>query len=194
MATMTRYDEIIEVATRLFAENGYHGVGMRAIADEVNIRSASLYYHFASKADLLEAIVARATVTFIQDNLPELTRDGDAVEQLRGVLIRHISYFWEHRLEQRVTLRELNELSTEKYEEVRQIRRAYQQGIADTIRRGEAQGTMSVASPELAALATLSMINGINDWFSDGGDLRIEQVAELYADMILDGTLRASLA
>jgi len=48
---------ILDAATRLFAERGFAGTSIQAVADEVGIRKPSLLYHFNSKATLREAVV-----------------------------------------------------------------------------------------------------------------------------------------
>lgn len=47
---------ILVEAARLFSYYGYAGTTMADIADAVGVRSPSLYYHFANKAEILEAI------------------------------------------------------------------------------------------------------------------------------------------
>jgi AcrR family transcriptional regulator len=50
------HDRIIETATSLFVERGFSGVPMREISEACGITKAALYYHFASKAQLLYAV------------------------------------------------------------------------------------------------------------------------------------------
>ncbi|GAB6108307.1 TetR/AcrR family transcriptional regulator [Fusibacter bizertensis] len=45
-------DLIFEVAFYKFLENGYENTNLRDIATEVNIKAASIYFHFKSKEDL----------------------------------------------------------------------------------------------------------------------------------------------
>lgn len=52
-----RKEEIINVATRLFAERGYEGASMNDVAEVVGMRKASLFYHFATKDALYEAVI-----------------------------------------------------------------------------------------------------------------------------------------
>lgn len=54
-----RREEILDVATALFAERGFDGASMSDVADRVGMRKASLYYHFATKDDLYEAVIER---------------------------------------------------------------------------------------------------------------------------------------
>jgi len=52
-------DKILEVATRIAQAHGYGGLNLRALAEEVGIKAASLYHHFPSKADLASAVAKR---------------------------------------------------------------------------------------------------------------------------------------
>lgn len=49
-------DEILEVALDLFSVNGFEATSISQIADAVGIRKASLYSHFGSKQDILDAV------------------------------------------------------------------------------------------------------------------------------------------
>jgi AcrR family transcriptional regulator len=48
---------IIETAERLFAEHGYDGTSTARIAAEAGVPSGLVFYHFATKLDLLLAVV-----------------------------------------------------------------------------------------------------------------------------------------
>ena len=52
-------DRIMDVATKIAQAHGYGGLNLRALADEVGIKAASLYHHFPSKADLAAAVARR---------------------------------------------------------------------------------------------------------------------------------------
>jgi AcrR family transcriptional regulator len=190
-----RRQEIIRVASELFAEHGYQRVGMRALADAVGIRASSLYHHFPSKVDLLYAVCQLATSAFISVQQPVLEGPGSPEQRLREVLRAHILYFHEHRLEETVGLRELAELrdqAPERYEEIQAIRRGYQRAIEAVIGEGVSCGEFSVPDARLAALALLGMINSINSWFRKEGPLSIEQVAQAYVEMAVGGLLGAA--
>ncbi len=50
---------IVEVATRLFHEQGYHATGIATILREAQVRSGSLYHFFDGKEGLLRAVLQR---------------------------------------------------------------------------------------------------------------------------------------
>ena len=52
-----RRQEIIDVALRMFAENGFSSTGLIPIAKEVGISHAGILHHFGTKVGLLEAVV-----------------------------------------------------------------------------------------------------------------------------------------
>jgi AcrR family transcriptional regulator len=52
-------EQILDAAAHLFVERGYSATSTRAIADEVGIRQASLYYHFQRKEQILELLLMR---------------------------------------------------------------------------------------------------------------------------------------
>jgi len=51
------YDALLEAARRLFAERGYEGASLRAIAAAAGVDAALVAHFFGSKADLLAAAV-----------------------------------------------------------------------------------------------------------------------------------------
>lgn len=189
-----RREAILQTAAELFAEGSYHGVGMRAIADAVGIRSSSLYYHFPSKMDILHAIALDATKTFVESQLPHLEEDGSShAERLRDLLRAHVKYFHEHRVEEAVGLRELRELEAERTEEVNTYRRRYQRALVSFVEEGAKLGEFHVDDAFVTTMAVLNMINGVNEWFRTGaGKLTIDQVADRYATYAVEGILGAA--
>jgi AcrR family transcriptional regulator len=52
-------ERILDVALDLFTEQGFDGTSMREIAERLDITKPSIYYHFASKEDILMALHMR---------------------------------------------------------------------------------------------------------------------------------------
>ena len=56
----TRREELLTVATKLFAARGYHGTRMDDVADVVGLNKATVYHYYASKSLILFDIYQRA--------------------------------------------------------------------------------------------------------------------------------------
>jgi TetR/AcrR family transcriptional repressor of nem operon len=57
-------EKTLDVAERLVQVRGFNGVSYADIAAELGITKAALHYHFASKAELGTALIARYTTRF----------------------------------------------------------------------------------------------------------------------------------
>jgi len=75
--TSTR-DRIVDTALRLFSERGTASVSVRDLAEAAGVTVPGLYYHFASKAELIQAVYqARGMGRTIDELAPdELPRPG----------------------------------------------------------------------------------------------------------------------
>lgn len=56
-----RKEEILDVAGRLFAVKGFEYTSTNDILEEVGIARGTLYYHFKSKEEILDAVIKRVT-------------------------------------------------------------------------------------------------------------------------------------
>ena len=89
-------DAIREAAIRLFSNKGFEQTSLREVADAVGITKASLYYHYASKLDLLLAIIEP-----IFDDMNSVVDGLDGVphspQRSREVLERQLHTMLHHR-------------------------------------------------------------------------------------------------
>lgn len=99
-------DRVLAAATRLFAQRGYNGTSVSAIADEVGIRAPSLLYHFASK-ELLRDAVLEGLLTHWKDILPKvLLAATTGRDRFDGVIGEVIAFFEAEPMRARLLLRE----------------------------------------------------------------------------------------
>lgn len=77
-----RREQIVAAAARLFAEHGFEATSVRQIADAVNVLPGSLYHHFATKEDILHAILRDAVERTTRNRSALLEIAGDAEQRL----------------------------------------------------------------------------------------------------------------
>lgn len=68
-----RRNEILDTAERLFVEKGFDGTSTNDILNDIGIARGTLYYHFKSKEDILDAMIERLTGRLIA-NASEIVR------------------------------------------------------------------------------------------------------------------------
>ena len=99
--------KILEVATHLFAKQGFDGTSLQAIADGVGIRKPSLLYHFPSKAALHQAVLENL-LSHWNGVLPKVLMAATSSHgQFDGVVQAMISFFSADPDRARVLVREV---------------------------------------------------------------------------------------
>ena len=82
----TAREEILDAAAELFTKIGYSGTSTRRIADAVGMRQASLYHHFATKDDILDALLAGTVDEALRLADELLALPGPAAERLHALV------------------------------------------------------------------------------------------------------------
>ncbi|HEY7886322.1 MAG TPA: helix-turn-helix domain-containing protein, partial [Cellvibrionaceae bacterium] len=59
MSEITMGEKIVAAADRLFYERGFDATSFADIAEAVQISRGNFYYHFKTKDDILDAVIAR---------------------------------------------------------------------------------------------------------------------------------------
>jgi AcrR family transcriptional regulator len=83
---------ILDISVDLFIEQGYAGTSVRDIAERLGMTKGSLYYHFASKEDVLKALVAPLLTDleqFVADARAAPRIDRPLIERLVNLLDKH---------------------------------------------------------------------------------------------------------
>ncbi|MBP2242961.1 AcrR family transcriptional regulator [Cytobacillus eiseniae] len=60
-----RRNEILDAADELFAQKGFDGTSTNDILNKVGIARGTLYHHFKSKEDIMDALIERYTVLLL---------------------------------------------------------------------------------------------------------------------------------
>lgn len=83
---VTKREEILDVAESMIRVAGFNGFSTRDVANAVGIKSASVHYHFPTKADIGVAVTQRYTERFIQGLGEPTAFGGDAEKALERYL------------------------------------------------------------------------------------------------------------
>lgn len=78
-------DRILDIALELFTAQGYAGTSIADIADRLGTTPAALYYHFRSKSDILETLLAEPIAAYT--SLEELASGHLPARELLGAYL-----------------------------------------------------------------------------------------------------------
>jgi len=99
----TRHD-ILRAALKRFAHAGYAATSVQQIVDDARVSKPTLYYYFADKAQLFQALVNEAHDERYRRLQEAATRAGGVRVQLVEILVVLFDYFRENRELMRISL------------------------------------------------------------------------------------------
>jgi AcrR family transcriptional regulator len=82
--------QLIEVATRLFAEHGYEGTSIEAVLSAAGVSRGALYHHFPGKEALFEAVVVAVSDQVTVDLAAAVSGRTDPVDVMRTAALAWI--------------------------------------------------------------------------------------------------------
>ncbi|MGX4694444.1 TetR/AcrR family transcriptional regulator [Streptomyces sp. JNUCC 63] len=91
-AARTR-QRIMDVAARMIGRRGYVGVRLSDVASEAGLQTAAIYYHFASREELIEAVIREGTIqvnTHVRRALAELPPNTDPIDRIVVAVEAHL--------------------------------------------------------------------------------------------------------
>lgn len=174
---------ILDTAARLLRSRGYHQTTLREIAEAVGIRKASLYHHFASKEEIVEA-VANDGVRFVHDAVAAALAETAAASpraRLEAAIRAHLTALHGHGDYTSASIKAFTFGDAPVPDSVRGVRRAYEDVWRALVAELQATGVLSPErSPETLRFFLLGALNGSTDWYRTG---RFDP-AELARDLI----------
>lgn len=176
--------QIMEEATRLFADRGFAGTSLQDIADATGLTRPALYHYFGSKEDLLSRLVSELTVG-PADELGEIrARAGEtATGRLRAMAFAVALRQASQPARFRVLVRSEAELPAALSKVYDQGRRRVLKEFSSVIEEGVRQGEFRPVDPRIAALGVIGLCNWVAWWHHPGDQRADESVAGALADM-----------
>ncbi|WP_034268993.1 TetR/AcrR family transcriptional regulator [Haloechinothrix halophila] len=184
-----RRAELLALACRLFAERGFRATTVRDIADAAGILSGSLYHHFDSKESMIDELLRG-----FQDELFGRYREIVAKqlgprETLRAVITASFESIHKHHDEVAIYQNEaqyLAQFPRFSYLEERNVEfhELWTSILADGVRAGDFRADLDI---EVAYRFIRDTVWVAVRWYSPGGSLTAEDVAEQYLRILLDG-------
>lgn len=185
-----RRAQILEVATALFREKGYHATALDDIAEVIGFTKPAIYYYFASKEDILFTIVSEHVDRALQRVQRIAEGPGPVQERLHALLVENTRTILHNLDVNSVFYNERGRLSPAREVDMRERERRYTGVVRDLYVEGVAAGVFHDRNPTVVTATLLGASIWTYRWFHLDGSLTIEEVAVDVASLLMAGYLR----
>lgn len=171
-------------AVLCIARQGFHSTTTRDITSAIGLSPGALYVHFATKEEVLYAIV-RCGHARALESLRAVAADDDVCDYVERLVGAVASWHARHHVVARVCQYEMAALTAEHLGFVLELRQQYSGVLRSAVERGIARGVFDVPDAQHATRAVLSL--GIDPirWYRTDGPDSPETVGRLYGDLAL---------
>jgi AcrR family transcriptional regulator len=175
-----RSDQIRRAAAELFFDHGFEATTTRAIAQVLGIKSASIYYHYEDKQEILFEIIY-STMRELIDRVRVGTEQHAAPDHKLATLIIHHVLMHAHRPKEAILGdTELRSLTGERRKVVQRLRDEYERLLTEILTEGRDAGAFELLDEKLTAFAILAQCTHVGTWYARRGRLPLPEVARAY--------------
>ena len=174
-----RRDAILDAATRLFSTRGYADTGIDDIGEAVGVTGPAVYRHFASKQDLLVAVLERATQhaeAIIPEARAAATSDHDALKRAIAGSVRACI---EDRALTALYWQQSHDLPEEPRRVIQRAQRQMTEEFADIVRGVRPE--LSASEARMAVYAISSLMRSVATRESRVGEGDLQRMLEAMA-------------
>lgn len=182
-----RKTEIINCAAKLFKEKGYSAVTMRDIAQDLNIKAASLYNHIKSKQEILVLIIIEIAEEFTKTMNEVLISDESAIKKIERIIQLHID----------ITLNNSNALACLNNDWMHltdsdlvyfiKMRNEYEDNFRTIVKQGIEDGEIKNHNLDVLIFSLLSTLRTLYIWYKKTNQLSENELRTNLSKVLLNG-------
>jgi AcrR family transcriptional regulator len=184
-----RQRELIAAAARLFAQHGYHAVGINDISGELGLTGPAFYRHYPSKEAVLVALLDDAISTHLQEVGDLIRGIADPREALEAIIAHHVRFVFD-RAPNIVTWRtEFRSLPTADRHRLRYLQRLYTEEWVRAL--NQLRPELDIEQIRTMCQAAIALIQSATEF---GNKLAPEQLEPILSAMALHALIDTPIA
>jgi AcrR family transcriptional regulator len=156
---------ILEEARELFFEQGYEATTLDAIAESLNVTKPFLYSYFRNKSEILNAICEIGITESMAAQEEVLAMDLSPAEKLRLIVERVTSIVIRDQKYVVVYNREEKNLEAAEQKHLIDLRKTFDQRLAQLLEEGNAAGEFAVDAPRMLSVSISGMLTWVATWY-----------------------------
>jgi AcrR family transcriptional regulator len=178
--------EILKSAAAAFRRRGYHGASVEEIADALRMTKGSLYYYFKNKEEILFFCHDWSLDLLLGALRDARAQDARPDQRLRRLIVAFVHMILDELHGTALTL-DPQALSPPLLRKVIAKRDQFDRGLRDILQQGMRQGVFARGDAKLLSFAILGAVNWITRWFDPRGPATSQQIADQFADYLVNG-------
>jgi len=188
-----RRESIVEKAAELYAERGFLGASLSDLAQVCGVSKSLIYHYYPSKEDILFDVMHSHVATLLTATEAVTARNLAPKDALRAITTEFMKHYVGAAARQKVLLNELNHLPQDRRAIIVDIQHKLIDFVQDILARlrPDLGGRAPLRRP--AAMLYFGMINWTHTWMDEAGQAKPAKIAELAANVFLDGVLDADM-
>lgn len=183
--------QILDAAAEVIAERGYAGTTLAEIAARAGTHAGSLYYHFASREELVEEVLQRGVRlahAHVRAAVAALPDGTSARDRLSAAVREHLRFQLETSSYARAAARATGNVPDDMRARINASFRLYGRYLDGLVADAVQAGAVDPAVDRHALrMLVIGAANWAPEWFRPDGALSAEQVADLLDRMLFRG-------
>ena len=179
--------EIVKTASLLFNKLGYKNVTMRVLAEEMDIKAASLYNHIASKQEILSTVIISMAEQFTDSMASVMDNDLTPVEKIKSIIIHHIEITLNDPHGTASLQNDWMYLESDNLVHFKKMRKQYENNFKLIIENGIEVGAIKNVNSETMLFSILTTLRSLYIWFPRQEQMDKEKLKVDMIRVLLDG-------
>lgn len=182
-------DELMNVATRIFAQKGFRGTSIRDIAEAHGVSVSNIYHHFGNKEGLWLAIIEQTVKDLPRQLTAAAQSQSEPVDRLRDIVRTHLEFIEHHQQEVRIFFVNESMLSPDGAKIIRNTQKKILDIYMKEISSMKELGLLRIKHVKITCLNILALVNWHLRWFRVDGHLPPSVLQSYIIDFVLNGIL-----
>ena len=183
----------MEVARRLFREEGYRGTSLEQVAAELGVTRAAIYHWVPNKETLLCDIHDAAMDLLVEGFQEVERRELPPVEKLTAAFRNHVLIVADNLDTIAVFFQDEASLPQDKTRRIAERKRSYDHQLRDLVVAAQEAGSLRRdVDARVAVESLLGMCNWLYHWYEPAGRVEPEALADQIIDIALNGLCNRS--
>jgi TetR/AcrR family transcriptional regulator, cholesterol catabolism regulator len=187
--TTARREDVIRVATRLFAAQGYYATTLDQIAEEIGITKPALYYYITNKEDILRTIINKMLEPM--QEVVDVGKSGihprEKIRKIIKILVKSATESKETTL---LAFEQANILPKRSRDALRRRQKEVERTVMQVLKEGIEQGCFVVSDVKMAGFTILAASNWLYHWYHPEGKMTPLEIADHCIKLLENGYLK----